>query len=212
MPPTLVNAAVGALLAVALLGAALDRRSLAVVVAAATLPDLDALLSLAVAGATNAALHALWLPLLAAVVLYWDTRVRTDSALMDRYGWRGVRVAWVALAGYAVAGIGLDLFNLEAVNLLYPVHDRFYAVVGKLLVSTREGLVQTYVEPGTPGLLPLQSPGTTETHHVSSWVNPRAGADPAGVERRLRLVESGWQAVLVVTAVAAVLVEARRGR
>lgn len=211
MPPTLMNAAVGALLAVALLGAAFDRRSLALVVVAAALPDLDALLGLVVPGAANAALHALWLPLLVGLLLYWDTCHRSASWLGDRYGWRGVRVAWVTLAGYAVAGVGLDLFNMEAVNLLYPVHDRFYAVVGKLVISTREGVVQTYVQPG-PGLLPVQSPGSGADYHVSSWVNPRAGRNPAGVERRLRFVESGWQVALLLAATAAVLVRSRGGR
>jgi len=54
MPPTLVNVAVGALVGVALLGAAFDRRSIGLVAVAAAVPDLDAALGLvAVGGATR---------------------------------------------------------------------------------------------------------------------------------------------------------------
>lgn len=203
MAPTLVAAAVGALLAAALLGPAFDRRSVAIVVGAAVLPDLDAAASLVVHGATNALLHTLLVPGIAAGLVYWDATRRDRSTLRTRYGWRGVRVAWVAIAAYAVAGIGLDLFDPAGANLLYPLHDRFYVVDGRLLVSSLDGLVQTYVVGGSPGPLPLSSPGTTADHHVASWLNPTpgTGVEP-GVERRVTLVESGWQTVLVATGAA----------
>ena len=197
MSPTLVSLAVGVLLGVALLGPAFDRRSLAIVALAAALPDVDALLSPFLSGSTNAVLHTIFIPAVAATVLYYDTTRRETSWLRGRFGWYGVRVAWIAIAAYAVAGIGLDLFSSESVALLYPLSGRYYAVVGKFVLSTQEGIVQTYVGVGD-GWLGLASPGTTETHHVASWLNPGDG------ERRLRLVESGWQAVVVLTAAAAV--------
>ncbi|MFW6321095.1 MAG: metal-dependent hydrolase [Halohasta sp.] len=195
MPPTLVSLAVGVLLGSALLGAAFDRRSLAVVALAAVFPDLDPLLSLGIPGATNALFHTALIPAIAAAVLYADTH-RETSWLRARYGWYGIRVAWVAVAVYAVAGIGVDLFSTESVALLYPLSDRYYAVVGKFVLSTQEGIVQTYIEFGD-GWLTLSSPGTTESHHVTSWLNP------GDEERRLRLVDSGWEAVVVLTAAAA---------
>lgn len=209
MPPTLVNAAFGALLAAALLGAAFDRRSAAVVTLAAAVPDLDAVASLAVAGATNAVLHTLFIPAAAAAAVHYDTRVRSQEAswLRRRYGPRGVRVAWVTVTAYLVAGIGLDLFSYEAVNLLYPVHDRFYAVVGWFILSTADGVILTYVDLDA-GILGLHSPGTTATHHVATWVNPTPGtAVTPGAERRLRLFREGWHAVAV--AAAAVITAAR---
>lgn len=210
MPPTLVNVAYGALLGTALLGAAFDRRAVLVVLAAAALPDLDAVVSLVVRGATNAALHNVFVPAIAAGLLYWDAN-REESWLRERYGWRGVRVAWVALASFAVAGVGADLFSVDAVNLLWPVHDRFYSVTGRVVYSTHEGLVRSYVEFGGEGLLPLRSPGTTATYHVETWLNPTSGTDnPRGVERRIRIVEYGWQAVVVATAAAALAVRFRR--
>lgn len=203
MPPTLVNVAVGVLLGVALLGAAFDRRSVAVVAVAAALPDLDAPLSLVIHGATNAVLHSVFVPLTAAALLYWDTEHRETSWLHGRYGWYGVRVAWVAVAAYAVAGIAPDLFNVESAAVLYPLSDRYFAIVGQFTLSTQEGVIQTYVEVAD-GWLEVQSRGTTETYHVESWANPTPGTDnPPGIDRRWRLVDSGWQAVVVVTAGAA---------
>ena len=204
MPPTLVNVAVGVLIGVALLGAAFDRRSILAVAFAAALPDFDAVLSLFVHGATNAVLHSIFIPLGAAALLYFDTELRSESWLRERYGWYGVRVAWVAIAAYAVAGIGLDLFNVESVALLYPVSDRYFAIVGRFVLSTQEGLILTYVELGD-GWLEVATPGTMANYHVESWVNPTPGTDvPADAERRVRLIDSGWQAVIVMTAVAAV--------
>ena len=197
MAPTLVNVAVGVLISVALLGAAFDRRSLAIVAVAAAVPDLDAVLSLVVVGATNAVFHTVFIPALAAGLLYYDTTHRAQSWVRSRYGWYGVRVAWVAIASYAVAGIGLDLFSTESVALLYPLSDRYYAIVGRFVLSTQEGVVQSYIEFGN-GWLSVASPGTTSTHHVETWITPGDG------ERRLRLIEEGWQAVIVMTAAAAV--------
>jgi hypothetical protein len=92
--------------------------------------------------------------------------------------------------------------------VLYPLSDRYYSVVGKLVLSTGEGVVQTYVELGADGPA-IASPGTTGTHHVGSWVNPTPGTDnPPGAERAVRIVDSGWQAVAVVAA--AVALPARR--
>ncbi|WP_049928188.1 metal-dependent hydrolase [Halopiger goleimassiliensis] len=208
MAPTLVNVAVGVLLGLALLGAAADRRSVLVVALAAALPDLDAVASLVVHGTTNALLHTLLLPGFAFVVLYWDTRYRDRSWLAARYGWYGVRVAWVTLAAFVVAGIGLDLFGSAGVALLYPLHDRFYTVAGRFLLSSDEGVILTFVDSGE--LLPLESPGTTAEHHVATWVNPTPGTGlETGLERELHLVTSGWQLVVVATAAVAAAVRLR---
>ena len=201
MPPTLVTVAVGVLLGVALLGEAFDRRSMAVVALAAAVPDLDAVLSLWIRGATNAALHTFFIPLSAAIALYLDTR-REGSWLREQYGWYGVRVAWVAVAVYAVAGVSMDLFNIESAAVLYPVSNRYFSIVGKLVLSTQEGVVQSYVEFGD-GWLSAGTYGTTESRHISTWVNPTPGTDnPPGAERVVRVVDSGWQLVVVGTAAA----------
>ncbi|MDZ5813125.1 hypothetical protein U4E84_17480, partial [Halorubrum sp. AD140] len=193
------------------LGGAFDRRAVAVVVAAALVPWLDAAASLVVPGATNALLHAVWAPLLVGGLLYWDTvrRPASASALRDRFGRRGVRVAWVALASFVVAGIGSALFAGEGAALLYPLEDARYVVRGRLVFSTREGVVQTFLALGgdSPGILPLERAGGAVADPVGSWVNPdgRPGLDP-GAGREVRFVDGGWQLVVVVAAVATLAV------
>ncbi|QWC19880.1 hypothetical protein [Halorubrum sp. 2020YC2] len=213
MAPTLVSAAVGALLAAALLGFAFDRRAVAVVVAAALVPSLDAAASLVVPGATNALLHAVWAPLLVGGLLYWDTALRASSTLRDRYGLRGVRVAWVALASFAVAGVGSALFAGEGAALLYPLEDARYVVRGRLVFSTQEGVVQTFLSLGGDGsgALPLRRAGGAVADPVASWINPdgRPGVDP-GADREFRFVDGGWQAVVVAAAAATLAVRSRR--
>ncbi|MFC5278884.1 hypothetical protein ACFPM1_08975 [Halorubrum rubrum] len=212
MTPTPLTAALGALLAAALLGPAFDGRSVAVVVAAALLPTLDAVASLAIPGATNALAHNVWIPLALAGLLYWDTALRERSALRERYGWRGVRVGWVALAGFAVAGVAPDLFAEPGVSLLYPVENVYYVVDGLLLFSTQDGVVQTFVSTTAdgPGLLPFESTGTTETRAVSTWVNPDGRPGLAlGSEREFVVVDAGWQAVVLASAVASLAVRFR---
>lgn len=205
MPPTLLSGAFGLLLGMALLGAAFSRRSITVVTAAAMLPDLDAVASLIILGATNSLLHNLWLPAIAGVVLYWDGK-RATPWLRTRYGWCGQRVAWVALAAYVGAGIGVDLFSYEGVNLFYPVHDSFYGIAGWLIYSTQDGLIETYLGVGA-GDTGLHVAGTTATHHIPTWVNPTPGmSNPDGAERRVTLLKSGWQAVVVVTSIVAVTI------
>ncbi|SFR39806.1 MULTISPECIES: hypothetical protein [Halorubrum] len=209
MAPTPVSAAVGALLAAALLGDAFDRRAVAVVVAAAVLPSLDAAASLVVPGATNALLHAVWPPLLVGGLLHWDTALRAESTLRDRGGRRAVRIAWVALASFVVAGIGAALFAGEGAALLYPLEDARYVVRGRLVFSTQEGIVQTFLALGGDGsgVLPLRTAGGAVADPVASWVNPdgRPGLDP-GADREFRFVDGGWQLVVVAAAAATLAV------
>lgn len=198
MPPTLVSIAMGVLLGCALLGAALGRRSILVVTLAAALPDLDTVFSIAVEGATNAFLHTLVVPAMAVVILYWDTERREHSVVRVRWGTDGIRVAWVAIASYLVAGIGVDLFTVEGVAFLYPLSDAVYGLSGKLVFSTQEGLVHTYLRSGSDGVLPLWHLGTVEEYRVATWIDP--ASDDSG--RRIRLVDFGYHLVIVVTALA----------
>lgn len=198
MPSTLVAAGLAALLAAALLDERqFTGRALAVVVASGVAPDLDALLDVAVEGLNNAALHNVWVPVLLGIAVRWDSR-REDSWLRDRYGADGVHLAWVALAAYCVAGIGLDFFHVESAAVLWPVHGRFLGVTGRLVYSTADGVVFTLVEPSLAGgeLLPKASSGTVSGgEHVPTFLNP----DEPG--RNLVFVDAGWQLLVVLSGV-----------
>ena len=190
MPSTLVHVAFAALLAAALLGRAFDARSLGVVSAAAAFPDLDAFVGLAVPGAHRTLFHTLLAPAALALLLAAETR-RERSALRARYGDRGVRVAWTALAALLLAGIGPDLFT-NGVNAFWPVEDAFYALDGTVAFSTRRGVVQTVVEAGPRP--------TTETVHYATGVDPTAGPDPPNAERTFPVARAGWQSLVLLSA------------
>ncbi|WP_255149069.1 metal-dependent hydrolase [Halorarius halobius] len=211
MPSTLVAAALAALLAAALLGDAFGPRSVAVVVAAGVAPDLDAFAGLVVEGLHNALLHNVFVPALAAALVLWDTRYRDDSWLRGRYGAWGVRVAWVAVAAYVVPGILLDLLNVESAAPLYPVHDRFYSVVGRFEVNNKQGIVFTFIQPNLgPGpLFPGARRGTVAGQYVvPTFLNPAPGPDQ-GLERVFFAVESGWELLVILAGVTVVAARTR---
>ncbi|AZH26484.1 metal-dependent hydrolase [Haloplanus aerogenes] len=191
MPSTVVHLAVGAVVAAALLGDEFDRRSVAVVLAATAIPDIDTFAGLYLQGAHRALLHTLVLPAVAGAVLTYDTRVRTASRLHARWGPRGVRVAWVALAALLLGGILPDLMT-NGVNAFYPLYDRFLTVDGELLLSNQRGVVQTFVD------LSADPERTTQNTHYWTGVDPSPGAEPENVERIFPVVRSGFQLLVVV--------------
>lgn len=214
MASTLVHVALAALLAAALLGRALDLRAAAVVLVATALVDLDAFLGLVVEGAHRSALHTFLLPALAAALVYYDTRIRADS-LLERWRPDAARVAWVAVVALAVAGVALDMV-VNGVNALWPLHDQFYTVDGRALLSDQRGLVQTFVElepPEPPDDGGGGQPSTTGNTHYSTGVDPSRGEEPEDVERVFPLVRSGQQLLLVVVGYGALAVRLweRRG-
>jgi hypothetical protein len=206
VPPTVVHAALGLVLAAAALGPAFDRRALAVAPLAAAVPDLDAAVGLLggaggllpVGESTHGAvLHTLLIPLGIAAVLFLDARA-AEPRVVDRLGPAGVRLAWVAVAVYAVAGIGLDLFNVATANPLWPLHDQFYAVVGTIQFTNQELFVQTFVAFGRDGhAVYVGQQGGTGEFFVASPLNPTRGPD-AGAERVLTVADSGWQLLVLL--------------
>jgi hypothetical protein len=191
MPSTLVHVAVAGLVGAALL-ARFDRRAAATVLAAGAVPDLDTFAGFLIRGAHRSLLHTLLLPAVLCALVLWDTRVRERSWLRARYGGHGVGVGWAATAALLVGGIMPDLFT-NGVNAFYPVHDAFYTVDGRALLSNQRGFVQTFVE-----LAPAEPAPSTAERHYSTGVDPSAGAEPTDVERIFPLAMSGLQLMLVL--------------
>ena len=204
MPSTLVHVAFAGLVGAALLGADFDRRSVGVVLLAGALPDLDTFAGLVLPGAHRALFHTLLLPAAVAAVLAYDARVRSDSRLRARYGGRGVRVAWVALAAFVLGGVLPDLFT-NGVNAFYPLHDAFYTVNGRLELSSQRGVIQTFVE-----VVPRRERLTTETVHYTTGVDPSPGPEPEDVERRFLVLGSGLQLLVVLLSACVLGVRLRR--
>jgi hypothetical protein len=207
VPSTLVHVALGGLLAAALLADRFRPRTLAVVCLAVVAVDLDVFVGLAVTGAHRAAFHTLVWPAVAAVAVAYDTLARERSVLVDRLGAGGPRLAWTVIAAVVLAGIGPDLVTNGA-NLLYPLHDQFYAFDGELQLSSRRGVVQTFVEDAARG--------STSDQQYYTGVDPdpsSGGAEPVtgerAPERVFPLVASGLQLLVVVTSAVVVAVRLR---
>lgn len=224
MPSTLVHVAFGAILGTALLGTAFDRRSMAIVLVVAAVPDLDAFAVVLFSGAHRTLLHTMVIPVALAGLLAVDTRWRGRfglggaSALRSRYGARGVRVAWVGLAVYALAGVGLDLVmggQFGGANVLWPLHDQVFRFDGHVIYSTTDGWRQTFVEfqSGGSGVEAGQR-GTSEEVRIASPVDPGAEGAVGGAsrERLFPVVAAGWQLWMVFTAVVVVAARARQAR
>jgi len=210
VPSTLVHAALGALLAAALLADRFDVRSLAVVVLAVVVVDLDVFVGLVVTGAHRAAFHTLVWPALAAVALAYDTVVRDRSALAARFGDGAPRLAWTVVAAVVLAAIGPDLVT-NGVNLFYPVHDQFYALNGDLLLSSDRGVVQSFVESADRG--------STAEQQYYTGVDPDPASEGAeevtgeeAPERVFPVVESGVQLLIVVSGVVVTAARLRDAR
>ncbi|MFB9822942.1 metal-dependent hydrolase [Halobaculum roseum] len=206
MPSTLVHLALAGLLAAALLReSAFGRRAVAVVLLATVLPDIDSFVSPFLAGAHRSLGHNVLIPVAVVGALAYDTRVRDRSWLRDRWGDAAPHLAWVALAGFAVAGVGLD-YVANGVNLFWPVHDQFYSLNGRAGLSNQRGFFQTFVD------LTPEEVRTTENLHYATGVDPSPGDEPEDVERVFPLVWAGWQLLLVATSVAVLAVRFARER
>lgn len=192
MPSTVIHVAFGGLLAVALLGDEFDGRAVAIVMAAAAFPDVDTFTGIFLPGTHRAMLHTVLLPAILGSLLVYDFYWREHSLIAAKWGSYGTRIAWVSVAALAIAGIGPDLFT-NGVNVLYPVHDRFYAFSGKMFVSDQQGFVQTIFD------IEESKRGTTDNTHYRTGVDVEKGADAENAERMFPIAWSGLQFLIAAT-------------
>jgi hypothetical protein len=206
MPSTLVHLALAALISSALLGDAFDRKSVFIVLAVTTIPDLDSFIALYATVGHRAALHNLVIPMTAAMVLWVDLRYREVSTLFSRWGHWGVRVAVVSIVCYAVAGVLVDLTD-GIVNLFWPVHDQFYALSGEIELSDQRGIVQTFFETSDGSPAP-DTVGTTDDVTVTTGVDPGPAEGETDPERLFPVVGATWELLLILTGTAVTLARA----
>ena len=198
MPGTVVPLAFSGMLAAALLGAAFDRRSLLVVLGVTAVPDLDAFLALVTTAGHRALLHNFVIPAVLALGLWVDTTVRPHSLVRGRWGHRGVRIAWVSVLAYAVSAVGLDLVN-GVINPLWPIHDQFYMLDGKLELSDQRGIVQTFVDLSPEEtVVEAEGVGSSEEVDLSTGVDPDPSGEETDPERIFPVVRAGWELLLLV--------------
>lgn len=193
MPSTLVHVAFTGAIATALLGRHFDVKAIAIVLVVAALIDLDTLVDVWWTGLHRALFHNLVWPAIALLILAWDLWWREDSFVQSRWGTYGVRVWWVAVVAAALGHTLHDAF-VNGVNLLWPLHDRFYQFEGKMFLSNHRGFVQTFFELETGDT----AGGTTANTHYYTGVNPNSGESPEDVERIFPIAYSGERFLLAV--------------
>ncbi|RAW45168.1 metal-dependent hydrolase [Halorubrum sp. 48-1-W] len=205
MVSTVVHAGFALVLTAGLLRGDYDRRALAVVLAVVVLPEADSFLGLVMSGAHRTVGHNFVFPAVAALLLYYDTRIRERSALRDAFAERGVRIAWAVVFVHVFAHVSLDWAHLDGVNVLWPLHDAFFRLDGELLWSTTDGFVQTFVDidldPETGSRrVDAGSTGTTQSVHVNNPVEPDDPVTLAAsetIDRRFPIAGRGWRLYLV---------------
>lgn len=202
MPSSVVHAALAIVLAIGLLGRFYDRRVLAIVLGVVLIPEIDTAMGLVMAGAHRTVLHTMVLSMVAFPALYWET-ARERSWIRNRWGERGVRLAWVGLFVHTFAHIALDWTHLSGINLVWPFLDQFYSLDGEAYVSLSEGFVQTFVEiaedPETGrGVIDAGQGETRIDTHVSNPAQPSPDPGPEPVDRRFPIAVQGWQLYFVL--------------
>jgi len=199
MPSLVVHYAFVGLLAATVLGAAFDRRSLALSLVVVTVPDVDAFIGLVSSVGHRAATTNLVIPAVAGVLVAVDLYAREESAIRQRWGAYGVRVAWFCVVVYAVGHVFMDAITGGA-NLLWPLHDQFYEISGRLELSSQRGVVQTFVDLDGSGPT-FDAMGDSSEVQMSTGVDPDPGAEPSSdgsVDRIFPIVRSGWQLFVLV--------------
>lgn len=208
MTSTIVHMAFAGLLAAALLGDAYDRKSVGLIFGLIVLIDLDSFVPLVVSFGHRAVFHNLVIPFVAGAVVLGDIYLREDSYILDRWGQRGCRVAWVAVLCYAVAGVLFDMTD-GVVNLLWPIHDQFYALEGSIELSDQRGIVQTFVETGGEEGSSVPTPeavGTTEEVEITTGIDPGDPETPdEDPERLFPVIGASWELVVFLTGSAVTL-------
>lgn len=210
MPSTFIHAGFAVLLGAALLQDEYDRRAVVFLLVLVILPDLDSFAGAVIAGAHRSLLHTLLIPLVVAVGLYYDTWIREQSWLGERYGPRGLHLAWTAVFVHTFAAVLLDYTHLDGVGLLFPLNDSFYQLEGELGFAPDTGLVQTFVEIQTDPetgttTTDIGKTGTREETHVPTPVQPNENATvipnpdtEEEVDRRFPFAVGGWQLYFIL--------------
>ena len=160
-------------------------------------------------GAHRSVGHTFLLPAVLFAALLWDSRRGSASAVRRRYGDRGVRVAFVAAFCIFGAAIVPDLV-VGGVNALYPLHDAFYTVDGRLYYSTDRGWVQTFLDLSPDEPVERRTTGNFDFRTVldaeptlgveqsdSGGSGAGGGGGPRRVERLFPIAMTGFRAWLL---------------
>jgi inner membrane protein len=86
------------------------------------------------------------------------------------------------------------------VNLLWPVHDQFYTLSGKIELSDQRGIVQTFIEWSDGGAPTPEAVGSTDDINITTGVDPGEPTEPEeDPERVFPVIGATWELLLFLT-------------
>lgn len=175
-------------------------KSLLLVVVPVAMLDLDALVFFIQEGLHRALLHNLIIPTIILFLILYDTIIRKESYIKNYYDEETVII--VSIASYIAvvfAGIGID-FAANGVNLFWPIHDQFYTLEGQFVISSEEGIIQTFTDTFFESVNQGNAK-TTDNHVYSTPVNPAPNQPNESSPLILHIAYTGYQIVIIITSI-----------
>lgn len=204
MPSMIVHISLAAVIACALIP--IDKfsfRSLIIVILSVAIIDSDAFAFVIKEGLHRALFHNLILPTFLLLTVLYVLHIDSRKVIVENFD--TAHVTFLCVTTYIAvifAGIGLD-FADTGVNLFWPFHDHFYTLDGRFIVSSEEGVVQTFVNSPFEILSDGSSgtPKDTDNFVYNTPVNPNSGGSS---ERIFPIAYKGWQVIIILTSIVTV--------
>jgi inner membrane protein len=203
MVSTVIHVSVALIIGCALLPSRnFSYKSLGIVGLSVALLDADAFLFFIADGLHRTVFHNIVFPTIILFLILTDTLYRENSFLSD-YIRKDVLVPLSVVCYIAVlcAGIGLD-YSDNGANLLWPLHDQFYSLSDKFVISSESGIVQTFIN--SPSKIVAENP--ERTVGTTSFTTPASQASESSNPIEFGIVYSGWGLIMIITSLITVAV------
>lgn len=194
MPSTVIHLSLAFIIACTLIpNNMFTVKSLLIVSAPVIFLDIDAFFYVVEEGLHRTLFHNVVLPTVIVLIFFYDIFIRDESYTKKRFD-KTTATILIATSYTAVviAGLGLD-FADTGVNLFWPIHDQFYTLEGKFVLSSEKGIVETFSEFGDE-----ESASTTDNVVYNTPINP---SSPSESERVYPIAYKPWQLVLIIASI-----------
>lgn len=171
-------------------------KSLLLVILPVAFLDIDAMAFIIKEGMHRTLLHNIIIPSIFIIGIYYDIFIREKSFIEKYYAKKYVLIiSTTSYIAVIFSGIGLD-FASNGVNLFWPIYDRFYTLDGQFVLSSKDGLIQTF----TDTFFENKNIKTTENHIYSTPVNPNPESNDKS-PLILHIAYTGWQIIIILTSI-----------
>lgn len=194
MPSTVIHLSLAFIIACVLIPN--DRftvRSLLVVSIPVIFLDTDAFFYVVEEGLHRALFHNIIIPTVIVLIFFYDMFIRDESYIGERFNNTTATILIAtSYTAVVIAGLSLD-FADTGINLFWPIHDQFYTLEGKFVLSSEDGIVQTFSEFSSG-----ESASTTDSVVYNTPINP---SSPSESDRVYPIAYKSWQLVLMIASV-----------